>query len=290
MKLCRFEVSKGVHLGLVEGAEFVDLTSLDPKIFADLHSLHGHARRRGSTITKVIRGVSRDARRLRFDESRLRIPVVPAELWGAGITYLKSRVARETETKTKGIYDYVYSSVRPELFLKDTGLRCVGPGDAICVRSDSNWSVPEPELAVVLDANGKVIGYTIADDVSARDIEGESPLFLPQAKIYRGSSSIGPVITTADEIGDPHALEIEMRIIRSGKTVFNGRVNTSRMKRRVRELVDFLRKDNVMKDFTVLMTGTAIVPPDDFTLSGGEEVEIEIDKIGLLRNPVRKLR
>ncbi len=290
MKLCRFEVSKGVHLGLVEGAEFVDLTSLDPKIFADLHSLHSHARRRGSTITKVIRGVSRDARRLRFDKSRLRIPVVPAELWGAGITYLKSRVARETETKTKGIYDYVYSSVRPELFLKDTGLRCVGPGDAICVRSDSNWSVPEPELAVVLEANGKVIGYTVADDVSARDIEGENPLFLPQAKIYRGSSSIGPVITTADEIGDPHALEIEMRIIRSGKTVFNGRVNTSRMKRRVQELVDFLRRDNVMRDFTVLMTGTAIVPPDDFTLSGGDEVEIQIEKIGLLRNPVRRLR
>lgn len=290
MKICRFAVGSAVHLGVIERSDLIDLTSLNPKIFADLNSLHRYARRKRGSIAKVVSDLSKTGRRSRLDTSRLLIPVVPAEIWGAGITYLRSRLARETETKTKGIYDYVYTSVRPEIFLKDTGLRCVGPGDEICVRSDSNWSVPEPELAVVLDGKGEVVGYTVGDDVSARDVEGENPLFLPQAKIYRGSSALGPVIATPEEIRDPHHLEIEMRIIRSRKTVFKGGVNTSRMKRKIRELVDYLRKDNVLKDFTVLMTGTAIVPPDDFTLKQGDRVEIEIEKIGTLINPVRKLR
>ncbi|HXW36921.1 MAG TPA: fumarylacetoacetate hydrolase family protein, partial [Nitrososphaerales archaeon] len=191
-----------------------------------------------------------------------------------------------SETKTKGLYDYVYTAERPELFLKDSGLRCVGPGEPIGIRWDSKWSVPEPELTVVLDSSFRIFGYTVGNDVSSRDIEGENPLYLPQAKVYRGSAAIGPLITTADEIPDPRALEINMRIIRRKKTVFKGRVNTSQMKRRVEDLVSYLKRSNVIRTFTVLMTGTSIVPPDDFTLEGGDVVEVEIEKIGTLRNRV----
>ncbi|MDE1853996.1 MAG: fumarylacetoacetate hydrolase family protein [Thaumarchaeota archaeon] len=231
----------------------------------------------------------KNAKTLKFRYSYLHTPIVPVEIWAAGVTYLRSREARETETKTKGLYDYVYSAERPELFVKDSGLRCVGPSDSVCVRSDSRWSVPEPELSVVLDHKFRIVGYTVGNDVSSRDIEGENPLYLPQAKVYRGSSAIGPVVATSDEVSDPHSLGIEMRIVRSGATAFEGRVNTSQMKRRVEDLVAYLKRNNVIGTFTVLMTGTSIVPPDNFTLRGGDVVEIEIEKVGLLRNPVRQL-
>jgi 2-dehydro-3-deoxy-D-arabinonate dehydratase len=224
-----------------------------------------------------------------YDYDALCIPVMPREIWAAGVTYLRSRDARETETKSKGMYDYVYASERPELFLKDTGIRCKGPGDEIGIRSDAKWSVPEPELSVVIDKEGAIVGYTAGNDVSSRDIEGESPLFLPQAKVYRASSSIGPVMTTADEIPDPHNLRMSMRITRAGETAFEGSVSTSQMKRSLDELLEYLKRDNVLETFTVLMTGTCLVPPETFTLSDGDVVEIEIEKIGVLRNKVRRL-
>ncbi|MDG6991102.1 MAG: fumarylacetoacetate hydrolase family protein [Nitrososphaerota archaeon] len=289
MRLCRFKQGGGVSLGVVKDGTIYDLTGAKPDIFADLHSAYSYARSTGEGLVALVGKWMAKAGTVPYRDEILRIPVVPREVWAAGVTYMRSREARETETSMKGLYDHVYAAPRPELFVKDGGLRCRGPGDEVCVRSDSKWSVPEPELCVVLDANCDVIGYTAGDDVSSRDIEGENPLYLPQAKVYLGSSSIGPVITTPDEIPDPHSLNISMKITRGGKAAFSGSVNTSQMKRRVEELLRFLKRDNVLGTFTVLMTGTSIVPPDDFTLKGGDVVEIEIEKIGVLRNTVRQL-
>jgi 2-dehydro-3-deoxy-D-arabinonate dehydratase len=198
--------------------------------------------------------------------------------------------ARKRETRYGEIYDHVYSAPRPELFLKDSqGRRCVGPNEFISVRRDSRWTVPEPELGLVLDGDGKIAGYTIANDVSARDIEGENPLYLPQAKIYKGSCSFGPVVVTPDEIRDPRSLGILLKITRGGGTVFEGETNTSAMKRSLDELVSYLKRDNLLGDLTLLITGTGIVPPDEFSLADGDSIEIAIDGIGVLQNHVRKL-
>lgn len=291
MKLCSFELSgDSRRLGVYRDDGLADLTSVDPGVFGSIHTVYAEAARRGLEVATLVAERIGEARSIPDDQALLRIPVVPSEIWAAGVTYLRSREARESETKTKGLYDHVYSAPRPELFVKDSGLRCRGPGEEVCVRSDSNWSVPEPELAVLLDENAKTIGYTCGNDLSSRDIEGENALYLPQAKVYTGSSSIGPVITTADEITNPHALWIKMKIFRGGRVAFEGQVNTSKMKRSVDELVGFLKKDNTLGRFTVLLTGTAIVPPDEFTLSDGDLVEVEIERIGVLRNPVRRLR
>ena len=288
MKLLRFESGHGIRIGVLDGETVYDLTAAGPgfsdwaRAYEDAGSLEG--------LVASVERAKGGSRKVPYDYRTLCAPFVPSEIWAAGVTYLRSREARETETKLKGLYDYVYSAVRPELFLKDSGLRCVGPGDPVCVRGDSKWSVPEPELSVVLDAKFRVVGYTVGNDVSSRDIEGENPLYLPQAKVYRGSSAIGPVVTTADEVPQPRALEIRMRIVRGSEAVFEGSVNTSQLKREVDELVGYLRRSNVIRTFTVLMTGTSLVPPDDFTLTGGDVVEIEIEKIGTLRNPVEQLR
>ena len=288
MKLLRFESEEGARTGILEGETIYDLTAVSPS-FSDWARAYEDAGSLEGLVASVERAKGASKKRP-YEYRALRAPFVPSEIWAAGVTYLRSREARETETKLKGLYDYVYSAVRPELFLKDSGLRCVGPGEPVCVRGDSGWSVPEPELSVVLDGEFRVVGYTVGDDVSSRDIEGENPLYLPQAKVYRGSSAIGPVVTTADEVPQPRALEIRMRIVRGSEAVFEGRVNTSQLKREVDELVGYLRRSNVIRTFTVLMTGTSLVPPDDFTLKGGDVVEIEIEKIGILRNPVEQLR
>lgn len=221
--------------------------------------------------------------------NRILLPIVPPEVWGAGVTYLRSRVAREYETKAKGIYDLVYEAERPEIFFKATPSRCVGPGDTAYIRSDTRWAVPEPELGLVLGPKYEIVGYTIGNDLSARDIEGENPLYLPQAKIYYGCCALGPAIALPETIGDPKSLRIEMRILRNGSEIFRGSVSTSSLKRGLQELVDFLTRDNVVPPGTVLLTGTGIVPPDDFTLKSGDMVEIEVEKIGVLRNRIEQL-
>jgi len=289
MKLCRFEVSGHKSLGILDGNFIVDLSSSNPEIFSEVDALVSAAREKEMSIGELIRIYVKGARRIGCEETRLRIPLVPTEVWGAGVTYLRSREAREIETRTKGLYDQIYSDERPEIFLKGSGKRCVGPEEPIGIRSDSVWTVPEPELALLLDWDANIIGYTIANDVSARDIEGQNPLYLPQAKIFKGCCAIGPVITTQDEIANPLSLQIEMRVLRSGKSVFEGKVSTSMMKRKVTELVQFLKRDNILFGCTILMTGTGIVPPDDFSLKHDDVVEIDVEKIGRLRNPVIKL-
>jgi len=289
MKLFRFRSSEGLSFGPLEGGWLYDISRGDVPGLTDLQSLYASAGKDVRSMAELIRAAMKKSPTTRYEEGRIEIPLQGVEIWAAGVTYLRSREARESETSSKGIYDRVYSAQRPELFLKDTGIRCRGPGMEVCVRGDSNWSVPEPELTVVFDEDARAVGYTIGNDLSSRDIEGENPLYLPQAKVYRGSSAIGPCVVTADEIPEPHSLLIKMKILREGTVSFEGSVNTSQMKRSIDELAGFLKRDNELRTFTLLMTGTSIVPPDDFTLKGGEVIEIEIEKIGTLRNPVVKL-
>jgi len=186
----------------------------------------------------------------------------------------------------RAIYELVYESDRPELFLKDTGRRCVAHQDPIRVRSDSSWTLPEPELGVVLGRGGRVLGYTVTNDVTARDIEAENPLYLPQAKIYIGCCSFGPYIVSADEVKDPHSLRISMRILRKGRAIFEGETSTSMMRKKIDHILGYLFRDNEIPPGSLLMTGTGIVPGRSISLEEGDEVEITIQGIGVLVNPV----
>lgn len=238
-------------------------------------------------VMETIRGVAPIDQQL--SQLALLAPLIPEETWAAGVTYLKSKEARNREAKIEkdSYYDKVYDAKRPEIFLKSTARRIVGPDEPVGIRTDSNWQIPEPELALVIREDGEIVGYTIGNDMSSRDIEGENPLYLPQAKMWKNSCSIGPAILLADTIDDPYDLNIECRIKRDGKWVFKGSANTSMLKRRYEELVDFLIHDNDIVSGTTLLTGTCIVPDDSFTLEEGDEIEIEIDQIGILRNPVK---
>ena len=213
-------------------------------------------------------------------------PLVAPETWAAGVTYERSREARVHESQAANVYDLVYGAERPELFLKDAaGRRTVGPGEPIAVRADARWTVPEPELAVVLGEDQSPLAVTIGNDVSSRDIEGANPLYLPQAKIYAGACALGPALLVPLDWGVP--FDIELRILGSaGETVFEGRVSTAGMRRSIDELIEFLCRDNPVPPGTVLLTGTGIVPPDGVTLMRGWTVEIKISGIGTLLNPV----
>lgn len=222
-------------------------------------------------------------------------PYDPPEVWGSGISYEVSRRRYSEEGEVakigdKTIYEKVYDAERPEIFFKATANRCVGHGEPIAVRGDSEWTLPEPELGVVITSSGKVIGYTIIDDVSARDIEAENPLYLPQSKVYNGCCAFGPFIVTPDEIKNPYSLQIRLRIIRGGKAIYEGEVSTERMKRKIDEQVKYLIRNNTVPDGTILMTGTGILPGRDAALREGDVVEISISGIGTLTTPVIKLK
>lgn len=222
-----------------------------------------------------------------LDSVRLLAPIDAQEVWGAGVTYERSKVARQEESEQGGsFYDLVYSAARPELFFKATPTRVVGPGRPIRVRSDTRWCVPEPELALVLSPRLRLVGFTIGNDVSARDIEGENPLYLPQAKVYDASCALGPVVTLASAMPPIRELTIRLEIERGGATAFEGSTSVARMARGLDELIGWLGRDNVFPDGAILLTGTGIVPPDEFTLQAGDLVRITIDGIGTLTNPV----
>ncbi|MXY47064.1 MAG: fumarylacetoacetate hydrolase [Chloroflexi bacterium] len=215
----------------------------------------------------------------------LDIPFEPPEVWAAGVTYKTSEMERRRESETPDVYSMVYSAERPEVFFKATSERCVGPHDSVGIREDSNWNVPEPELAFVL-YGGEIIGYTIGNDMSSRQIEGENPLYLPQAKVYSRCCAIGPSFVTAESIGDPHSLDVSCTITRDGEQVFSGSTNTSQMARTCQELADWLQRHNDVPNMTAVLTGTSIVPPPDFTLQEGDTVTIAIANIGTLVNDV----
>ncbi len=208
------------------------------------------------------------------------------EVWAAGVTYKRSVDARVEESETPDIYTKVYSADRPELFFKGSARRVAGPGAAVSIRADSGWNVPEPELAVVINTYGEIVGYTIANDVSSRSIEGENPLYLPQAKVYTRACALGPGITPVWAVRDPYALTIHMSIERAGKLCWEGETATSELKRHLEELVEYLYREDDFPAGAILCTGTALVPEQPFTLQSGDVVQISIDQLGRLRNPV----
>jgi len=220
-----------------------------------------------------------------IDESLILSPIFPQEVWAAGVTYSDSMRERQAESDTPDVYAKVYSADRPEIFFKGTGDRMQGPNEELGIRKDSGWDVPESELAVVI-IDGEIAGYTIGNDMSSRSIEGENPLYLPQAKVYNKSFSLGPSIVSVDEIKDPQNLKVNLTIIRKGDNVFKGESSTSEMKRNVYELVEWLQRSNDLPHVAVLMTGTGIIPPQDFTLNEGDIVNISIEKIGTLTNKI----
>ncbi|HMB05116.1 MAG TPA: fumarylacetoacetate hydrolase family protein [Isosphaeraceae bacterium] len=218
---------------------------------------------------------------------QLRAPIDAQEVWGAGITYERSKLARQGESEQGGtLYDLVYRAARPELFFKATPSRVVGPGQPIRIRRDTSWCVAEPELALVLSPSLRLVGFTIGNDVTARDIEGENPLYLPQAKVYDACCALGPVITLASAMPSVRELTIGLEIERGGTTVFDGSTSVARMVRRLEDLIDWLGRDNVFPAGVILLTGTGVVPPDDFTLRPDDLVRITVDGIGTLANPV----
>lgn len=224
----------------------------------------------------------------RFHEGEVLAPISGQEVWAAGVTYYRSRGARMEESKDAGggdFYDRVYSADRPELFFKSTASRTVGAGGKVKIRGDAKWSVPEPELTLVVSAGGRIVGYTIGNDMSSRDIEGENPLYLPQAKVYNGSCALGPGILV---MGNPlaHSTEIVLEILRGDRIEFEGSVALTELKRDPKMLVEYLFRDNSFPAGVFLMTGTGIVPPSSFTLEKGDRVRITIEPIGVLENAV----
>lgn len=294
MRLARLRVpGEGTRLGVCEGEAVWALAAPDSSPLDSFDALVELAGRENLPLIDAIARLRRQEPAYSYRDldrppspqaPHLLRPVVPPEVWAAGVTYERSREARLAETTTVGIYDKIYDAERPELFLKATASRCVGPNIPIGIRTDSRWTVPEPELAVVLSANGRVLGYTLGNDMSARDIEGENPLYLPQTKIYRACCSIGPTILVSAEPVERH-LTLWCRIERAGREVFRGEVGTSRLRRPISELVAYLRRANDIPAMTVLLTGTGIVPPDDFACEEGDEIEIGAEEIGILRNP-----
>ena len=300
MKLCQFHLpGRGPRAGVAEGDRVADVTGKEAPSVRALIEACGTAERlerRAAQIAKRARTrvAWRDLDRPPSPRrAHLLAPLDPAEVWGAGITYRRSREYYEAHTgeggRTKGIYDHVYEAERPELFFKATAARTAGPNAPIGVRRDSTLTAVEPELAVVIGPRGRIVGYTAGNDLSAWDIERENPLFLPQSKIFQGCFAMGPVLATPREVGDPHALELVCRIHRGGRLLFEGRVNTREMRRRCEELVDWLGRSNPVPAGTVLSTGTGILVPDAHALREGDVVEIELERIGTLRNTVRRL-
>jgi 2-dehydro-3-deoxy-D-arabinonate dehydratase len=214
-------------------------------------------------------------------------PLDPPEVWAAGVTYERSRLARVEETQVQDVYSLVYEAERPEIFLKDAGgRRTVGPGEPVGVRGDSTWTVPEPELAVIVGPGGRLLGATAANDLTARDVEAQNPLYLPQAKLFAGACAIGPAVLVPEDWAEPFEIRCAIRDA-AGETIWEGETSTERMRRSLSELVGHLLRDNPVPPGSLLLTGTGLVPPDDVSLAPGHQVEVTIPRIGSLRNPVR---
>lgn len=299
IRLCRFQLWPGgsPRLGAVREGKVYDLSALGVPTLTSLAGLLARSRLLDGRLGPFVEEAASTCPMVAEWDAlcqpsgggkalHLLAPIDRQEVWAAGVTYLRSREARERESGEADVYSRVYGAPRPEIFFKATPHRVVGPYEPVCVRSDSAWSVPEPELALVLNPDLQLVGYTIGNDMSARDIEGANPLYLPQAKVYNGCCALGPAIVLAGEVPP---LEIECTIRRSGEVAFEGRISTGQFKRSYRELIEYLGRDNSFPEGVVLLTGTGIVPPDDFTLRDGDVVSITIEPVGTLINPVRQL-
>ncbi len=275
MQLCKVQLAGGtVRAGVVEAGQ---VRFLNGSLSDVLHA--------ADPVAAAKAAVSQESRPL--TELLLLAPVDRQEIWAAGVTYKRSREARERESVGAAqFYDKVYTAERPELFLKATPERVVGPGHAVHVRRDSKWTVPEPELTLVISPELRIVGYTIGNDMSSRDIEGDNPLYLPQAKIYDNSCSVGPVITLAGAMPPRDQIDIRLSIDRKGSRVFEGATSVAAMARSLEDLVSWLGRETSFPHGAMLLTGTGIVPPDDFTLAAGDLVHIDVAGIGRLSNPV----
>jgi 2-dehydro-3-deoxy-D-arabinonate dehydratase len=290
MRIIRFltESSVPTLAALTDNAKIYVLPQQD---FMELVHL---AEEQETTPLALIKGVIATSNPLdaTLEDLSLLTPIVAPEVWAAGVTYAKIREARNYEVTGGKLdattyYDKVYDAKRPEIFFKSTAARTIGPDQDVYLRSDSNWQIPEPELGLVISKNGKIVGYTAGNYMSCRDIEGENPLYLPQAKMWKHSCSIGPAIRLAETVEDPYKFQISCRIYRKEKMVVEGTASTGQLKRKFDELVSYLMLDNEIFDGTVLLTGSCIVPPNEFTLLEGDRIEIEISDIGVLNNPVK---
>lgn len=236
-------------------------------------------------LTKYL--LDQKAAPLPLERVTLLAPIDWQEVWAAGVTYKRSQVARMQESESGAShYDKVYTAPRPEIFFKATPNRVSGPNQPLRVRADSKWSVPEPELALVISPEKKLVGFTVGNDMSARDIEGENPLYLPQAKLYNQCCGLGPCVWIPEGPVDRPNTKIVLTIQRQGKTAFTGETDLDHMKRGFEELIDWLTRENDLSTGAFLLTGTGVVPPDDFTLKNGDQVSIAITSIGTLTNPI----
>ena len=282
MRIVRFRESGGqARLGLVAPERQTTVTELASD--DALAVLRGEREPTGRTVEAL------DPETLELPPPfELLAPLVPPETWAAGVTYERSRDARveESEVEARDVYSLVYDAERPELFLKDAvGRRTVGPGATVGVRSDASWTVPEPELALVLDAGGELLGATIGNDVTARDVEGANPLYLPQAKLFAAACAIGPAVLIPEDWSQP--FEIELRLVGAdGMVVYEAKTSTARMRRSFAELAGWVVRENPVPAGSVLLTGTGLVPPDEVALVRGQQVEIRIPGIGKLVNLV----
>lgn len=279
MKLARYQVDGGVGIAIVEPAAVVPLESSQeyPTLASMLDAADPAA------VAEQLRG----SRHLGLEQVTWLPPIDHQEVWAAGVTYKRSQTARMEESEAAAsCYDRVYQSPRPELFFKATPNRVSGHGQPVRIRTDATWNVPEPEVTLVLNSRGERVGFTIGNDMSSRDIEGENPLYLPQAKVYNQCCGLGPWITLTAGMPPEREIGIRLEIVRDGSVVFSGESGVSQMARSFDELVSWLCRDNAFPTGAFLLTGTGIVPDSDFTLHPGDRVDITVDGVGTLSNPV----
>jgi 2-dehydro-3-deoxy-D-arabinonate dehydratase len=283
MRLCRFaaDASADVRLGLITtSGTLTDLTGAGVHRMQDLLE-------RADLADELMRLARAGLEERRLDSVQLVTPVESQEVWAAGVTYLRSKQARMEESELSAdVYDRVYDAARPELFFKSLPGKVVSPGDAVGIRRDARWNVPEPELALVISAAGRIVGFTIGNDMSSRDIEGENVLYLPQAKIYTRSCAVGPWIVVGAGEDEARAWTIRLEISRDGQPVFAGETRAGQIKRPFAELVDYLFRSQTFPNGVVLLTGAGVIPPDAFTLAADDHVRITISGVGSLENPV----
>jgi 2-dehydro-3-deoxy-D-arabinonate dehydratase len=284
MKFCRFETSeKKARIGVITGVITDERTLLDLSAggLASFNSLFE------ASATELAKLVKQNLPRCSLADVRLLAPVERQEVWAVGVTYLRSKKARMEESDFSATaYDRVYDAPRPELFFKSMPEKVVGPGEAVGIRADAKWSVPEPELAFVINSRGNIVGFTIGNDMSSRDIEGENLLYLPQAKIYEKSCAVGPVVVVGATEAEARTWKIQLAIERNGLRVFEGETSVGQIKRSFGELVEYLFRSQKFPDGAILLTGTGIVPPDTFTLQVDDKITISISGIGVLENTV----
>ncbi len=299
MRLVQFFVPElGKRVGVVEGETVVDITEVAPTTLTLLEQAVAEGKSFEAKAKEALEEAKeRGAQTVNFnslqnppspDKPHLLLPVDAAEIWGAGVTYKRSAEERDLDSQTD-IYTRVYFSDRPELFFKATLHRCALPFGEIGIRSDSEFTAVEAEVAVVIGSDNRPVAFTLCNDVSAWDIERANPLYLPQSKIYAGCCSFGPMLVTAEQIADPYSIVVRCRVIRDGKIVFEGEASTAQLSRRYEDLIAFLRRNNPIPIGTVLTTGTGIMPPSEAALRDGDIVEIESPQLGKLVNRVRKL-